>query len=89
MKNLANQVHWILVREKFESGFGEIAKASPVRAKAARLHLLEGYSHKEVAQVLGISVAMSRQHTSRAYKFFEDYFGDWKAVRADYIGPDK
>lgn len=54
---------------------------------AINMFLIEGYSHKEVAEVLGITESSSRSLVSRARKMIVEAF-DKESMRVSYLNKD-
>ena len=61
-----------------------LARLSAVRRAALWLHAVEGYSHAEVAKMLGVSEANSRAHVSRARSELRQW---WNQAVADAPAP--
>lgn len=59
----------------YEDVKAELSKLSHDLEMTARLHLLEGYTEKEVAEKLGISGVACRARISRARKFLRENLG--------------
>jgi RNA polymerase sigma-70 factor (ECF subfamily) len=45
-----------------------IKKMPPVTQQVFSMHVFKGYSHKEIAEILGIAESTSRWHVSEARK---------------------
>ena len=60
------------LRETLQVALGEL---SEVKRQVVLLHDLEGWKHREIAEELGISEGMSRQHLFGARRLLRSYLG--------------
>lgn len=56
----------------------EVRKLSPATGAVFNLYVIEGYNHKEIAQLLNISEGTSKWHLSEARKNLQHYLGQPK-----------
>lgn len=60
------EVHWNLENLQYEDLMKMIESLSPAYRTVFLLHVVEGYSHEEIAEMLQISVGTSKSNLSKA-----------------------
>ncbi len=68
----AREVEQNELRDRLEDAFGDL---SEVQRQIVLLHDLEGWRHREIAESLGLSEGMSRQHLFTARKGLREKLG--------------
>ncbi len=67
---------WVETADRLTRLERALAELRPAEREAVLLHDLEGWSHPEIAEVLGTSAAMSRQHLVAGRRRVRQLMGD-------------
>ncbi len=63
----------LLIRKEIKDSIYRIIEAMPMQAGLVfRLHKMEGFTYKEIAETLDLSVKTVENHMGRALRFFKD-----------------